>query len=216
MRTLIVALLVLVSGTASAQYAQPPGQYPPQPQPYYPQPQPYGYYQQPQRPMQVQLTVDEQWLLSRGYISDGEHIGGGIASLFFGFGVGQAVQGRWGEKGYIFTIGEIASFGAMIYGMVELMSACTDNFDDPYANSSCNHTQERRGGVMLVGGLVGISVFRIWEIVDAFAGPSEHNRKLHALKMRLGMPDSYVRHVRPYITPSADGGGALAGVAMRF
>ena len=216
MRTLIVALLVLVSGTASAQYAQPPGQYPQQPQPYYPQPQPYGYYQQPQRPMQVQLTVDEQWLLSRGYISDGEHIGGGIASLFFGFGVGQAVQGRWGQKGSIFTIGEIASFGAMIYGMVTLVSACNDNFDDPYADSSCNESKERRGGVMMVGGLIGISVFRIWEIVDAFAGPSEHNRQLHALKMRLGMPDSYVRHVRPYIVPSADGGGALAGVSMRF
>jgi hypothetical protein len=215
MRTLIVALLVLVSGTASAQYAQPPGSYPQQPQPYYPQQQqPYGYYQQPQ-PMRVQLTVDEQWLLSRGYISDGEHIGGGIASLFIGFGVGQAVQGRWGQKGYIFTIGELASFGAMIYGMVELMSACTDNFDDPYADSSCNESKERRGGVMMVGGLIGISVFRIWEIVDAFAGPSEHNRKLHALKMRLGMQDSYVRHVRPYVTPAGDG-GAVAGVSLRF
>ena len=214
MRTLIVALLVLVSGTASAQYAQPPGSY--QPQPYYPQQQPpSGYYQQPQ-PMRVQLTVDEQWLLSRGYISDGEHIGGGIASLLIGFGVGQAVQGRWGQKGYIFTIGELASFGAMIYGMVELVSACNDNFDDPYADTSCNETRERRGGVLMVGGLIGISVFRIWEIVDAFAGPSEHNRQLHALKMRLGMPDSYVRHVRPYIVPSADGGGAVAGIGMRF
>jgi hypothetical protein len=212
MRTLIVALLVLVSGTASAQYAQPPGSYPQQPQPYYPQP----YYQQQPRPMQVQLTVDEQWLLSRGYISDGEHIGGGIAALFVGFGVGQAVQGRWGHKGYIFTIGELASFGAMIYGAVTLASACYDDFDDPYSDGGCNETKERRGGVLMVGGLIGISVFRIWEIVDAFAGPSEHNRELHALKMRLGMPDSYVRNVRPYIVPSADGGGALAGVSMRF
>lgn len=212
MRTLIVALLVLVSGTASAQYAQPPGQYPPQPQPYYPQP----YYQQPQQPMRVQLTVDEQWLLQRGYISDGEHIGGGIASLFFGFGVGQAVQGRWGQKGYIFTVGELASMGAMIYGMVELVTACNDNYGDPYVDSTCNRTQERRGGFLMVGGLVGISVFRIWEVVDAFTGPSEHNRQLHDLKMRLGMPDSYVQRVRPYVAPTGDGGGGVAGVAMRF
>jgi hypothetical protein len=216
MRTLIVALLVLVSGTASAQYAQPPGSYPQQPQPYYPQQQqPYGYYQQPQ-PMRVQLTVDEQWLLSRGYISDGEHIGGGIASLFIGFGVGQAVQGRWGQKGYIFTIGELASFGAMIWGMVDLVSACNDGYNDPYADYSCNESQERRGATLMIGGALAISAFRIWEIVDAFAGPSEHNRRLHDLHMRLGIRDSYVQHVRPYVAPTGDGGGALAGVAMRF
>lgn len=212
MRSLIVALLVIVSGTASAQYAQPPGSYPQQPQPYYPQP----YYQPQPRPMQVQLTVDEQWLLSRGYISSGEHIGGGAVSLFVGFGVGQAVQGRWGQKGYIFTIGELASMGAIIYGAVTLATACSDNFNDPYADSSCSSSRERRGGVFVVGGLIGISVFRIWEIVDAFAGPAEHNRKLHELKFRLGMPDSYVKNVKPYIVPSSDGGGALAGVALKF
>lgn len=213
MRTLIVALLVMVSGTASAQYAQPPGSYPQQPQPYYPQ-QPY-YQQQPQ-PMQVQLTVDEQWLLSRGYISDNEHIVGGIASLFVGFGVGQAVQGRWGQKGYIFTVGELASMGAMIYGMVSYVSACSDSFDDPYGETTCNESKQRRGAVLVFGGMIGVLGFRIWEIVDAFAGPSEHNRQLHELRARLGMRDSYVQRVRPYVVPTGDGGGALAGVALKF
>jgi hypothetical protein len=166
--------------------------------------------------MRVQLTVDEQWLLSRGYISDGEHIGGGIASLFIGFGVGQAVQGRWGQKGYIFTIGELASFGAMIYGKVDLISACDDDFRGDYAETRCNKTQERRGMSLMLGGALAVTAFRIWEIVDAFAGPSEHNRQLHDLHRRLGIRDSYVQRVRPYVVPSADGGGALAGVAMRF
>jgi hypothetical protein len=218
MRKLIVVLLVLVaSGTASAQYAAPPPappssypqQYPPQ---QYPQQQPYGY-QRPQ-PMPVQLTVDEQWLLSRGYISDGQHIGGGIASLFFGFGIGQAVQGRWSEKGYIFTIGEGASFGAMLWGITELVRACDDSFNDPYGETTCNHSQENRGATLLIGGLIGISVFRIWEIVDAFAGPSEHNAKVRALHMRLGMRDGYA--LKPFVVPAGAGGGGVAGVGFRF
>src|SRR5689334_17740720 len=98
--TLIAVVSCLLSiGVARAQsYPQQQPQYPQQqypqqgyPQPY-PQQQPYGY--APQQPMAVQLTVDEQWLLQRGFITDGEHLGGGLAALFVGFGVGQAVQGR--------------------------------------------------------------------------------------------------------------------------
>lgn len=203
MRKLIVVLLVMVSsGVASAQYAAPPP-----PQPYYgPQP----YYQQPQ-PQPIQLTVDEQWLLQRGYISPGEHIGGGVVSLFFGFGVGQAVQGRWSEKGYIFTFGEIASFGAMLWGIQQLATAC--DYDYEYGYDNCSENKERRGATLMVGGLIALSVFRIWEVVDAFTGPADHNRRLGALRGRLGYRDGYA--LRPFVAPAGDGGG-LAGVAMRF
>lgn len=208
MRKLIVLSLVMASGVAAAQpYAQPPPS-----QPYYAPQQPY--YAQPQ-PVQVQLTVDEQWLLSRGYISNGEHLGGGVVSLFFGFGVGQAVQGRWSQKGYIFTFGEAASFGAMIYGMVTLVSACHGN-DDLYYEEYCDRRDERRGATLLIGGALALGVFRIWEVVDAFTGPAEHNRQVRALRARLGMHDySYARQLRPYVVPAGDGGG-VAGVSMRF
>ena len=204
MRKLIVVLLVMVSsGVASAQYAAPPP-----PQPYYgPQP----YYAQPQ-PVQVQLSVDEQWLLQRGYISPGEHIGGGVVSLFFGFGVGQAVQGRWSEKGYIFTVGEAASFGAILWGLQQVVTAC-DYHDPYYEDYRCNQTKENRGATLLIGGLVAMSVFRIWEVVDAFTGPSDHNRRLSALRGRLGYRDGYA--LRPFVAPAGDSGG-IAGVSMRF
>lgn len=213
MRLVLVGMILLMSSMAAAQpYAQPP---PPQPQPYYPQPQPYAQpqYYPPAPVQQVQLTVDDQWLLSRGYITPGEHIGGGVVSLFFGFGVGQAVQGRWSQKGYIFTVGELASFGAMIYGMTTLFGACHGN-DDLYYEETCDRSAERRGATLMIGGLLSYSVFRIWGIVDAFAGPSEHNRQLRTLRGRLGYQDAYVK-VRPYVAPAGDNGG-VAGVSLRF
>ena len=64
MRAAISILVVALTGVASAQAPEP---YPPPQQPYPPPQQPYAApppaYQQP---MQVQLTLDEQYLLERG------------------------------------------------------------------------------------------------------------------------------------------------------
>ena len=122
-----------------------------------PQPMPnYGY--APQRPMmQVQLTLDEQFLLERGYISEGQHIGGGLISLFFGWGIGQAIQGRWSEKGYIFTLGEGVSAGLMIWGMVGLFDDC---FGPAFEGAVVAESHEGRYVGLMVGGLIGTAVFR--------------------------------------------------------
>src|ERR1043165_10125455 len=107
---IVMIVCIALGGVAHAQ-SYPQQQYPQQPYPqqqpapYY-GPQPYGY-QQP--PLNARLTVDAQWLLERGFISDGEHLGGGLAALFVGFGVGQAVQGRSGRKGWIFTVGGLGA-----------------------------------------------------------------------------------------------------------
>ena len=186
----LVASMVL-TGVAFAQpgppqpYAPPPQPqpYPPQPypQPYPPQPQPYApqpYNYQP-RP-QVQLTAEEAEILQRGPISDGAHIGGGLVSLFFGFGVGQAVQGRWGETGWIFTVGEIGSGALMIYGMTRLFADCFEY--DQYGNDSC---ENNGGGTALVVGALALTGFRIWEVVDAFSGPASYNSRYKNIQMRV-------------------------------
>ena len=38
----------------------------------------------------------------------------GITSIIPGFGIGHAIQGRWLDKGWIFTLGEILSLGGLI------------------------------------------------------------------------------------------------------
>jgi hypothetical protein len=210
-------IVVAVTGSVSAQ----PGQDPPpapEPAPYpapppapYPPPQqlpPPGYVPPPQGYIPVQLTADDQQLLQKGEISEGAHVGGVVTSLLFGFGVGQAVQGRYGETGWIFTLGEAASMAALMYGILHSFDSCFDS-----TSSSCNDDVD---GIYIVGGLVGLLGFRVWEIVDAVGGPSKHNRKVRELKMRLGIPvPMYTHRVVPYINKTRDGGGT-AGVMLRF
>lgn len=188
-------LVVMSSSVALAQYAPPPQPapqpYPPQPQPYAPQPQPYPqpYPPQPQpqpyapqpynyQPQPVQISAEDAEILNRGPISDGAHIGGGLVALFFGFGVGQAVQGRYGDTGWIFTVGEGASLGLMIYGIGRLFDDCINDGYDTYCDNDGN------AGPFVVG-MLGLMGFRIWEVVDAFAGPASHNRRYKDVQLRV-------------------------------
>jgi hypothetical protein len=189
--------------TEPSPYPPPP---PAQPQPY-PQPQPpTGYAPQPYQPMPIQLSADDHKLLMRGEISDGQHIGGVAGNLFFGFGLGQAIQGRWGDTGWIFTLGEIAAITAVVVG-------ATRNLDCAFDEPSCD---EDEGVGLIVAGMVGLVVFRVWSVVDAFAGPQRHNTRVRELRMRLGMPMPMYTRLQPYVAPTRDGGGGIAGVTFRF
>src|SRR5688500_1571426 len=149
-----------------------PSPYPPPPphQPYppnQPPPPPAGYAPQPYQYVPLQLSLEDQKLLSQGEISDGAQVGGVAGNLFFGFGVGQAIQGRWGETGWIFTLGEIASITAIVVGVGQSFEDCF-GIDD----TGCNDSNDGVG--LIVGGLIGITVFRVWSVVDAFSGPQKH------------------------------------------
>src|SRR5260221_3716305 len=175
MRTISVVIAVMTAATAIAAaqpgQAPPPAQQPP-PQGYPPPAQ--GYPPPPYAYQPVALTEEDRDLLESGEISDGQHMGGGLCALFVGLGVGQAVEGRWHETGWIFTLGETASMVAFMWGFFEQFNAGSHN--------------QASADTLLVGGMIGLVGFRVWEIVDAFAGPPAHNARLHQLRMRLGMP----------------------------
>ncbi len=156
-------------------------------------------------PMPVQLTLDEQFLLERGYISDGQQIGGTVVAFFFGFGLGHAVQGRYMERGYLFTIGDAVTGFIFVNGMIKM-------FDCLFG--SCTQAQEESMERWILVGAISTTVVRTWEIVDAAVGPSTHNRKLRDLHIRLGMRPLYAR-MTPYVAPAHDT-GAVAGVSLRF
>jgi len=188
-----------------------PQPYPPpppgQPAPYGPQPYgppPYGPPPYPPQYGPVQLTPEEQSLLAEGEISIGIHAGGVAADWLIGFGIGQAIQGRWSDTGWIFTLGEVGGLGMLIYGVTQL---CWDL-------NSANTCDDNNAGVFFVGGLVAYMGFHVWSIVDAAIGPAKHNRKVRELKRRIGLPVEAHR-VIPYTMPTP-GGGATAGLTFRF
>ena len=196
MRALLCGVIIgLLATVAQAQPGQvPPGQLPP----------PYAY--QP-APPQVMLTAEEQELLRDGEISDVQHAAGVIAAVFGGFGIGQAIEGRWSEKGYIFTLGEGASTVMFVYGFVKSFEDCIDRF------SPC---PDNHGGEWLIAGLIGATVFRVWGVIDAAAGPGEHNERVRALRQRVGGPQPFYGRLQPYVLPARERGGATAGVGFTF
>jgi len=204
MRAMLCCLVIVVGASvARAQPGQAPYA-PPPPAPAPGVPPPYAYQPQPQP--QVVLTDEERHLLEEGEISDGKHIGGGLAAVFFGFGVGQAVQGRWSDTGYIFTLGEGASMVALFYGLGRALS-CVD------ADTSCSND----GGAWMVGGLLAYTALHVWEIADAFVVPPRHNQRVRALRQRLGYPPPGTYYgFTPFLSPPKNGDGAVAGFALHF
>jgi hypothetical protein len=203
----VASVLVLLAGVASAQpgYTQPapppPGSQPyGQPMPGYGPPPGYGY--QPQ--VTVTLTAEEQQLLAEGEMPLLQHAGGGALAFTVGFGVGHMVQGRWTEIGWLFTAGDIASYAAIIIGARDWV----DCFDKP----DCNN---RRAGTLVLGGVIGVIGFHIWETLDAFIVPSHRNDRVRSLRARLGMPPQE-QPLSLYVAPPHGGSGAIGGLTLRF
>lgn len=200
--------------TLSCASCSPPPDYVPVYAPAY---APAYVYAQP-RP-QLRLTDDELELLAGGEISTGRHVAGALLALSPGFGAGQLAQGRWLDKGWIFTGGELASL-ALVFSSIRTADSCVHydrvppNGDDPVGpGTDCDagsDVDETRLAIGL-GAYIGL---RIWEIADAISGPSDHNRRVRALRSRIRQEAGGVV-VAPFLAPAREG-GAMAGVAARF
>ena len=97
-------------------------------------------------------------------ISQTQYIAGGLIGFFTGFGIGHAIQGRYRDRGWIFTTGSflmIAGYsGAVFFGMGA--GHQPDNqFISGLAYASWG------------AGLIGFGI-RIWEIVDVWVLPSRY------------------------------------------
>ena len=208
---------VLVVGRVDAQPGQTPPQEPtpypeplppapvltPQPPPVpTPPPPPFQPRLQPGDPLPMQLDPDEVALLQHGEITDAQHYGGGLASSFVGFGLGQAIQGRWRERGWIFGIGESVGLLGVILGVFQ---PPPDGCAETDLSDHCTQISKLSdiGFFVMMG-------FHIWGAVDAFVVPGRHNRMLRELRTRLGMP-LYTR-MAPYVNTHAH----TAGVVFRF
>jgi hypothetical protein len=133
-----------------------------------------------------------------------EHAGGGALAFALGFGTGHMLQGRWVEQGWVFTVGEGASLAAVIIGVRDF----SDCFDRPGCDNS-------RAGLLIAGGLIGMVGFHVWEVLDAFIVPANRNKRVRALRARLGYPP-VPQSTSLYLVPPKDGSGAIGGLTLRF
>ena len=93
-------------------------------------------------------------------IDRGRYIGGGVASLLLGFGIGHAIQGRWSERGWVFTLGEAISWvGLSTTGFYAVKNYFYDNVPTGYVISISSFA------LLVIG-------FRIWSVIDTFELPS--------------------------------------------
>jgi hypothetical protein len=192
------ALILALSNSAFAQSDAPPAAAP--------APAPVIVVNAPAPQADLRLSAEDQELIVDGEIGPVAHIGGGLVATFVGFGVGHAVQGRWGERGWIFTVGETAGLGLMIYGLGKAATSCVNE-----DGSDCGTS----GLGFVAGGAIALTGLHLWETLDAFIAPVGHNRRVRAAKLRAGMR-SGVASITPYLVPPSRGDGAVGGLSLRF
>lgn len=134
------------------------------------------------------LTPSEAALLQRGEIESDMHVLGIVANAVVGFGLGQALQGRWlSDGGWRFTVG---------------MAGGTALFFAAAGREGQNVGIELAAAATLL-------TFYVWGIVDAATGPQRHNNRIRDIKLRHGIPLAmpYVQHADSART---------AGLVLRF
>ena len=198
MRGVIVGLVVLASFGARAQPAPPTG--------------PPGTVAQVSAPPASQpvlaLTPEEQRLLARGPISDGRIMLGTLFALSWGFGLGQAIEGRWHETGWIFTLADAVGAAILMGSMADCVSR-GEGFSGPPCNDALDTTLDITGAAVLL-------VSRVAGVHDAVAGADDDNARLGELRARLAKP---VSQLAPYVAPvrgPRTSGGAIVGLTLRF
>lgn len=154
----------------------------------------------------IKLDKNDKETLEIGEISTARYVTGGILGTYpLGFGIGHAVQGRWSQKGYIFTAGELISIGVLLAGASE----CTGDLS---RGGDCSSG----AGTMTIG-VLGFVAFRIWEIVDVWAAPLRIEKEYRELKKMIEEKEKSKNidvSFSPFYSPSFNTAGV--GLSLKF
>lgn len=146
-------------------------------------------------------------------MSQGQYVVGGIASIFLPFGIGQAIQGRYEQKGWIFTVADLsasaligAGLGILFFEVVPIFTAFTEKNPVSTINERLTNLFEQSRGPVITSlslisfGSAAFLGFHIWGIVDAWSVPSSQILRsdvLHDQQQKLVLI--------PVVTPSFTG-----------
>ena len=114
-------------------------------------------------------------------ITKGKYIGGGVAAILPGFGVGHAIQGRYMEKGWIFTVAEVVTLGGAWISFQSSFGDISTSIDNFQETGQAPNSEEigkaakslKKGALFLVLGIAWISV-KVYEAIDVWELPSHY------------------------------------------
>ena len=105
---------------------------------------------------------EESYDSSMVTISNAKYLGGVITAAIPGFGVGHAIQGRYMEKGWIFTALDLLTVGGYFTSAFLTVGDAAEG----------KSIKKARG--MTIAFALAMTGVRIWEVVDAFMLPSNY------------------------------------------
>ena len=116
------------------------------------------------------------------HISNGQYMAGGMLSIFTGWGIGHAVQGRWLEKGWIFTAGGILLNGGLFYFLYsafdDISNVAKAATEEQAVDENSLKSEVEDSVVNLAAGVIVFSIaslgLKVWEIADAWMLPSHY------------------------------------------
>ena len=105
-------------------------------------------------------------------IPQDQYFAGGAASFVLGFGIGHAIQGRWKERGWIFTATEIALVLAVNYfsNRERTKSLVWITLPNAFTNFSISASND----IPTLLSLLALGGIYIWEKIDIFLLPSHY------------------------------------------
>jgi len=106
-------------------------------------------------------------------VSTGKYITGGVLGSTIGLGIGHGIQGRYQDKGWIFTATEAAGLTVAIAGAAQ----CINEKDNDKTLNDCSSSTRSQ---MALGYLVALG-FHIWEVVDVWTGARPVDDKVSAI-----------------------------------
>lgn len=143
------------------------------------------------------LTDEERELIARGEIAPDTRMNGAVLGAWIGFGIGHAVQDRFGERGWAFLVLDSAAVGLLVTSAVR----CFSLGDEPRCEGDAT-------GAIGVGLLL---VVRVFQAVDLLKGATRHNERV-----RRAREKAYGPWLQVSAGPTADAAGGQVGLFIRF
>ena len=122
-------------------------------------------------------------------INQGHYIGGGVASIFIGFGIGQAIQGRWKERGWIHTTVQSGALLVYIGSLAFTVSSVVEDMSTRDASVGDISGSALIGSGLTLGLVLVILGSRIWEMVDTWMLPD--SIKIISSSQKIGASSLY-------------------------